>query len=46
MRVIITTDDGSTRLNMACLVNNLSWNVDKAGDIRYLLDVEEYRFAG
>ena len=46
MRIIITTDDGSTRLNMACLVNNLSWNVDKAGDIRYLLDVEEYRFAG
>ncbi len=46
LRVIITTDNGATRLNMACLVNNLKWSVDKAGDIRYSLDIEEYRFAG
>jgi len=46
MRVIITTDDGQTRLNMACLINNLEWKVDRVGDIRYKLSVEEYRFAG
>ena len=46
LRVIITTDNGATRLNMACLVNNLKWDVDKAGDIRYSLDIEEYRFTG
>ena len=46
MRVIITTDDGATRLNMACLVNSLEWQVDRVGDIQYKLSVEEYRFAG
>ena len=46
MRVIITTDDGATRLNMACVVNSLEWQVDWVGDIQYKLSVEEYRFAG
>lgn len=46
IRVIITTDDGATRLNMACVVNDLTWKVDRVGDIKYKLDVEEYRFAG
>lgn len=46
VRVIITTDNGATRLNMACVVNRLKWSVDRVGDIVYLLEVEEYRFAG
>ena len=46
MRIIITTNNGATRLNMACLVNNFTWRVDKVGDIQYRLDIEEYRFAG
>lgn len=46
MRVIITTDDGETRLNMACVVNSLEWQVERVGDIQYKLSVEEYRFAG
>lgn len=45
LRVIITTTNGATRLNMACLVNDFKWAVDKTGDIQYRLDVEEYRFA-
>lgn len=46
LRVLLLTDDGQTRLNMACLVNTLAWQVDKVGDIKYKLSVEEYRFAG
>lgn len=46
MRIVITTDDGATRLNMACLVNKLNWSVDKTGDIKYTLEIVEYKFAG
>lgn len=45
LRLIITTDNGAARLNMACVVNQFSWTVDRVGDIRYKLNVEEYRFA-
>lgn len=44
MRVIVTTKDGHKRLNMACLVNNFSYAIDKVGDIKYTLEIEEYRF--
>lgn len=44
MRVIITTKDNAKRLNMACVINSFSWAVDKAGDIKYTLEAEEYKF--
>lgn len=43
-RVILTTADGATRLNMACVINHLYWEVDKVGDIQYKLEIEEYKF--
>lgn len=43
-RVVVTTNDGATRLNMACVVNNFHYYVDRVGDIKYRLDIEEYRF--
>lgn len=46
LRIVITTNDGATRLNMACLINNFKWSVDKVGDIQYRLEIEEYRFVG
>lgn len=44
IRVIITTKDSAKRLNMACVVNDFSWAVDKVGDIKYTLEIEEYKF--
>ena len=46
IRIILVTDDGAARLNMACVVNDLKWTLDKVGDIQYRLDIEEYIFAG
>lgn len=43
-RCVITTKDGATRLNIACVVNSFSYSVDSVGDINYSLDIEEYRF--
>lgn len=44
MRVIVTTKDSAKRLNMACVINDFSWAVDKVGDITYTLEIEEYKF--
>lgn len=44
IRFVMTTDEGATRLNIACVVNDFSYSVDQAGDIQYSLDIEEYKF--
>ena len=45
-RVVITSKDGRCILNMACVVNSITYHYDKVGDIQYTLDIEEYRFGG
>lgn len=42
MRIVITTKDGQERLNMACTCENFTHAVDKAGDIKYTLEFEEF----
>lgn len=44
IRMIVTTDNGNEMLNMACLVENFEYGLDKAGDIPYTLDIKEFRF--
>lgn len=44
IRVVVTTQDSAKRLNMACVINDFSWSVDKVGDITYTLEIEEYKF--
>lgn len=38
--VIYTTQ----KINMACTVDNLSWSVDKAGDVAYSISLTEFVF--
>lgn len=44
MRIIITSKDDHKRLNMPFVVNDFSWAIDRIGDIKYTLTIEEYRF--
>lgn len=43
IRIAITYEDGSVYLNMACLINNFSYQVDNLGDYHLKLDLTEYR---
>lgn len=42
-RVVITSE-GREVANMACIIPSFSWNLDKAGDISYSMEVKEYPF--
>lgn len=44
IRIVITNNDNVTMLNMACTVENFKYGIDKAGDIKYSLDLKEYTF--
>lgn len=44
IRIVITTKDGQERLNMPCTVENFTHVLDKAGDIKYTLELKEYSF--
>lgn len=44
IRIVITTKDGQERLNMPCTVENFTYSLDKAGDIKYTLELKEYVF--
>lgn len=46
LRVILISSDRKKILNMACVINSLTYVFDKVGDIQYSLEVEEYRFGG
>ena len=46
LRVVLLSGDRKSILNMACVVNSLTYAFDKVGDIQYSLEVEEYRFGG
>lgn len=41
---LIISDSMRTILNIASLVNNFSYNVDRKNDIQYTLELMEYRF--
>lgn len=43
IRVIITRD-GKPHFNMAMTIDGFSWRTDKSGDIKYKLDLKEFRF--
>lgn len=42
-RIAITYNNGSVYLNMACLVNDFTYYVDKVGDYHFSLDLVEYK---
>lgn len=43
IRIIITSGT-NTIINMACTVESFNYGIDKVGDIKYTLDLKEYRF--
>jgi len=44
IRLIITLQDGSEWVNMACLIDNFDYSYDKQENINYSLDFKEYKF--
>ena len=42
MRICIIQSDGNEILNMPCVVNDLSYSLDKVGDIKATISIEEY----
>ncbi|MBO7747349.1 hypothetical protein I8J29_24495 [Paenibacillus sp. MWE-103] len=42
IRIIVTTKEGLEVLNMACLIENFTYGVDRAGDIPYTLELKEF----
>jgi hypothetical protein len=44
IRIIVTDKGGLELLNMACLIENFTYGVDRAGDIPYTLDLKEYPY--
>ncbi|MNP46267.1 hypothetical protein D3C76_1402540 [compost metagenome] len=44
LRVIITDDNEREILNMPCTIDNFTYGLDRAGDIRYSLATKEFVF--
>jgi hypothetical protein len=44
LRLVMLTDDQKEVLNIACTIDNFSHAEMKNGDIRYSLEIKEYRF--
>lgn len=42
MRICIIQSDGNEILNMPCVINDLSHSLDKVGDIKATISIEEY----
>ncbi|QEK12576.1 phage portal protein [Crassaminicella thermophila] len=44
IRIVITRKDGSEVLNMACTIESFIYGLTRNEDIRYTLDLKEYKF--
>jgi hypothetical protein len=44
LRIVMTLNDNSEWLNMACLIENFTYGLMRNEDIRYNLTLKEYRF--
>lgn len=44
LRVIITDNDERELLNMPCTIDNFVHGPDRSGDIRYSIEVKEFKF--
>lgn len=43
-RLIITADDGREILNMPCTIEDFTFGLDRAGDIKYNMSIKEFMF--
>jgi hypothetical protein len=41
---LIITNDGKAEVNMAVTIDNFTYSKDKSGDIKYKLDLKEFKF--
>ena len=41
---LIISNDGETEVNMAVTIDNFSYSKDKSGDVKYKLDLKEFKF--
>jgi hypothetical protein len=41
---LIITNDGKAEINMAVTIDNFTYSKDKSGDIKYKLDLKEFKF--
>lgn len=46
VRIIATTEEGKEWLNMACTIDNFTYGLMRNKDIKYTLELKEYRFMG
>ncbi|WIF95118.1 phage portal protein [Caminicella sporogenes] len=44
IRIIITLKDGSEWLNMPCTIESFTYSIMRNEDIKYTLDLKEYKF--